>query len=54
MRQFQKTIKMTRKNGEEQEFVLRRCDEEDLDDIMHLQSKIFHEVSDPGIYHDDL
>jgi len=50
MRQFQKTIKITRKNGEEQEFVLRRCDEEDLHDIMHLQSKIFHEVSDPGIY----
>ena len=43
-------ITLRRHSGQKQEFLIRRCEEDDFDDIMALQRKICEEVGDPEIY----
>ncbi len=50
MNQFPKTITLSRKSGQSQEFLIRRCVDTDLFDIMRFQRKIYEDLSDPGIY----
>ena len=50
MDNFPKTLTLTRRSGEAQEFLLRQCDESDLYEIVRLQWKIYDAVDDPGIY----
>lgn len=43
-------ITLSRHSGEQKEFILRRCGEADLDEIMTLQRKISDELHNPDIY----
>lgn len=50
MNQFPMTITLSRRSGEKQEFLIRRCKDTDLFAIMRFQRKIYEDLSDPGIY----
>lgn len=50
MNQFPKTITLSRRSGQSQEFLVRRCKDTDLFDIMRFQRRIYEDLSDPGIY----
>jgi GNAT superfamily N-acetyltransferase len=43
-------ITLSRRTGEREEFLIRRCTEEDLSDILDLQLKIYEGIGDPDIY----
>lgn len=44
------TITLTRHSGEKHTFMIRRCDETNIDEFMALQQKICDEIDDPEIY----
>lgn len=50
MDQFPQRITLSRHNGQEQTFLIKRCDEKDLFDILKLQRRIDRDLSDPGLY----
>lgn len=47
---YPKTITLSRSSGQEEEFLIHRCTETDLSDIMGLQYKIAESLPDPGLY----
>lgn len=47
---YSKTFTLPRKSGETEEFLIRRCTEADLSDIMDLQLKVYNGLCDPGLY----
>lgn len=47
---YPKTITLSRKTGETADFVIRRCTEDDLSDILDLQLSIFEKISDKSTY----
>ena len=47
---YSKTITLSRSSGQKEEFLIRRCTEADLSDIMELQYKIAESLPDPGLY----
>lgn len=47
---YSETITLSRNSGQEEEFLIRRCTEADLDDVMKLQYKIKESLPDPGLY----
>ena len=47
---YPKTITLSRSSGQEEEFLIRRCSEADLNDVMDLQYKIKESLPDPGLY----
>lgn len=50
MEKFPREITLSRHSGEEKQFVIRKCVETDLYDILKLQRKIYDDLSDPGQY----
>ena len=46
----QKQITLSRRSGQTMDFVIRRCTEEDLEDILNLQLKVYEDLCDPGLY----
>ncbi|MBQ9015637.1 MAG: hypothetical protein IJ109_05890 [Firmicutes bacterium] len=44
------TVTLSRRSGEERTFLIRRCEETDLFQILMLQQRIAEDLSDPGIY----
>jgi len=50
MSDYPKTITLSRSSGQEEVFLIRRCTEADLFDIMELQYRIKENLPDPGLY----
>ena len=50
MCEYPKKITLSRRDGQEKEFLIRRCTEADLSDIMNLQLKVYEGLPDPGLY----
>ena len=50
MSDYPKTITLSRNSGQEEVFMIRRCTEADLVDVMELQYKIKKNLPDPGLY----
>ena len=47
---YSKTFTLLRHSGQEEQFLIRRCTEADLLDIMNLQLKVYEGLPDPGLY----
>lgn len=47
---YPKTIILSRSSGQEEEFLIRRCTEADLSDVMALQYKVKESLPDPNLY----
>ena len=47
---YSKNFTLLRHSGKEETFLIRRCIETDLSNIMKLQLKVYNELSDPGLY----
>ena len=47
---YPKAITLSRKSGQEEKFLICRCTEADLFDIMELQRRIYENLPDPGLY----
>lgn len=47
---YPKAITLSRKSGQKEIFLIRRCTEADLFDIMELQRRIYENLPDPGLY----
>lgn len=50
MSDFPKTLTLSRRSGQQTDFLIRKCEETDLFDILKLQQKIYDDLSDPGLY----
>ena len=50
MSDFPKTLTLSRRSGRQTDFLIRKCEEADLFDILKLQQKIYDDLSDPGLY----
>ena len=50
MCEYPKTITLSRKSGQKQDFLIRRCTEADLSDIMELQQKVYEDIGNPDLY----
>lgn len=44
------TLTLSRRSGQTTDFEIRRCTEEDLNDILTLQLKVYNDLCDPGLY----
>ena len=47
---YPKTIALSRRSGQKQDFLIRRCIDTDLYEILRLQRIIDEDLADPGIY----
>ena len=47
---YSKSFTLLRHSGQEEEFLIRRCTEADLSDIMNLQQKVYDELAAPELY----
>ena len=47
---YSKTFTLLRHSGQEEQFLIRRCTEADLSDIMNLQLKVYNELAAPELY----
>ena len=50
MTEYPKTITLSRSTGESMDFVIRRCEEKDLDAILALQLVVFEQLCDQSVY----
>lgn len=50
MTEYPKTITLSRSTGESMDFVIRRCEEKDLNAILALQLKVFEQLCDRSVY----
>lgn len=50
MTEYPKTITLSRSTGETMDFVIRRCEEKDLDAILALQLAVFEQLCDQSVY----
>lgn len=50
MCEYPKAITLSRNAGQKENFLIRRCTEADLYDVMELQYKIKRNLPDPGLY----
>lgn len=50
MCEYPKIITLSRKSGQKQDFLIRRCTEADLSDIMELQQKVYEDIGNPDLY----
>ncbi len=47
---FSQIVTLSRSTGQKMDFLIRRCTEADLSDIMKLQLKVYEDMCDPGLY----
>ena len=47
---YSKTFTLIRHSGQAEQFLIRRCTEADLSDIMNLQLKVYNELAAPELY----
>ena len=47
---YSKVFTLLRKSGQKEDYLIRRCTEADLSDIMDLQLKVYKDICDPGLY----
>ena len=50
MCEYPKAITLSRKSDQKQDFLIRRCTEADLSDIMTLQQKVYEDIGNPDLY----
>ena len=49
MSTFSKTVTLSRRSGLTMDFEIHRCTEENLDEILTLQQKVYEDLCDPGL-----